>query len=297
MRVDRGSNVLGRLKNRVASLQLGTIASTRASRRCRVRRDITYSQAHGLAMDVYQPVSRDGLVAGIVLFHGGGFVGGTRRALEHIGRAMAGAGYVAFSVDYRLMSGIASIEDFVAGYRDSIQDAEEAMRYVRDNAVGFGVDPARIGVFGTSAGANLAAVVGWRRAGGSTADRVGAVVSWSGPLELFTATADVPPAVRAAWPELSHERYGVWLSENRSTLAKASPVDLISEGVPPTLIVTSRADLVPVEVAQRAARRLAEVSTPHELVVLATGHGRSYASEALGTTLDFLRRHIPPAPP
>jgi acetyl esterase len=91
-------------------------------------------------------------VPAIVYYHGGGHVIGSLDTHDLIARNLcAGAGVLVASVDYRM----GPEHKFPA----AVEDSWAALNWVHDNAAGLGADPARLGVHGDSAGANLAAVV------------------------------------------------------------------------------------------------------------------------------------------
>ena len=97
-------------------------------------------------------------LAGLVYFHGGGFVVGSLASHDHLCRSItSAAGITVISVDYRL----APEHPFPA----AVEDAEAATRFVAANPAEFGVDPKRLAVGGDSAGGNLAAVVALRLRG------------------------------------------------------------------------------------------------------------------------------------
>jgi acetyl esterase len=88
----------------------------------------------------------------LVFFHGGGFVFGdldTHDAPCRVLRRHAGINVLA--VDYRL----APEHPFPA----AVEDARAALKWAQANAKRLGADPARIGIGGDSAGANLSAVL------------------------------------------------------------------------------------------------------------------------------------------
>ena len=89
------------------------------------------------------------MLPGLIYFHGGGLVAGTLDTHDSIARALAHAGAVRLlSVDYRL----APEHPFPA----AIEDAMAAVRYISRHAADFGIDAARLGICGDSAGATLA---------------------------------------------------------------------------------------------------------------------------------------------
>ncbi len=90
--------------------------------------------------------------AGLVYFHGGGWVLGSIDSHDGVCREIARrTGITVISVDYRLGP------DHL--FPAAVDDAIASARWVADNAAELGLDPARIGVGGDSAGGNLAAVV------------------------------------------------------------------------------------------------------------------------------------------
>lgn len=88
----------------------------------------------------------------LVYYHGGGWVTGTLDMSDGVSQSLcAGAGCVVVSVDYRL----APEHKFPA----AAEDAYAAALWVQQHAPELAVDARRIAVGGSSAGANLAAVV------------------------------------------------------------------------------------------------------------------------------------------
>ena len=70
---------------------------------------------------------------------------GDRGAYAFAARAYAKAGFVVIVPDYRKVPGVR--------FPAFVQDAADAVKWTRDNVVGYGGDPARIAVAGHSAGA------------------------------------------------------------------------------------------------------------------------------------------------
>ncbi len=122
----------------------------------------------GLKADVYQPADDPATCrVGVVWVHGGGFTQGGRAGgpEEAWGKALAARGYVAVQIDYRLGGGggfileAANEPSRAAVVNNAIDDAQTAVDWVRTSAAQLGVDPQRVAIGGTSAGAMTAAGV------------------------------------------------------------------------------------------------------------------------------------------
>jgi len=112
--------------------------------------DRTLPGADGtLRIRLYSP-SKAEVLPGLIYFHGGGLVAGSLDTHDSIGRALSHYGGVrVLSVDYRL----APEHRFPA----AVEDAKAAVHYISAHAADFGIDAARLGICGDSAGATLAA--------------------------------------------------------------------------------------------------------------------------------------------
>lgn len=106
-----------------------------------------------LPVRVYSPGGESSiLLPALIYFHGGGLVAGTLDTYDGIARELAHAsGCRLISVGYRLAP--------EAPFPAAAEDACAATAWIGAHADDFGVDPARLGVAGDSAGATLAAVV------------------------------------------------------------------------------------------------------------------------------------------
>jgi acetyl esterase/lipase len=169
--------------------------------------DVTYGTAVDqtnttvtLKLDVYQPhgdtvTSRPA----IVWVHGGSFSGGDKSSPELVDEAntFSKEGYVNFSINYRLVAGGCSAGGptpaCIQAIVDSQADAQKAVAWVRANAATYGVDPTRIAIGGTSAGAIVAMNVGYNNSDPASAVR--AAVSLSGAKILGTCGAGDAPAL------------------------------------------------------------------------------------------------------
>ena len=101
---------------------------------------------------IYRPLEPRGALPGLLYIHGGGFVVGSLETEHGNAIALASAlGIVLVSVGYRL----APEHPYPAG----LHDCEAAFLWSVGNAAELGIDAARFGVFGQSAGGGLAAAL------------------------------------------------------------------------------------------------------------------------------------------
>ncbi len=106
------------------------------------------------AMIPYWPAPDKANSTAVVIFPGGGYV---RLAINHeghdIAKWFAARGVAAFVVKYRMQE---------YGFPAPLLDGLRAVRQVRKHADDWGIDPAKVGVIGFSAGGHLAASVATR---------------------------------------------------------------------------------------------------------------------------------------
>ena len=113
----------------------------------------TYASHDGVALmgDLYAPAGA-GPFPALVAVHGGGWQGGARSTFQYWGAYLAERGYVLFAISYRLAKKGQKM------FPQAVQDVLAAVQFVRASARSFKVEPERIGLFGASAGAHLAAL-------------------------------------------------------------------------------------------------------------------------------------------
>ncbi|WP_197441847.1 alpha/beta hydrolase [Thalassoglobus polymorphus] len=86
-----------------------------------------------------------------LVIHGGGWTGGNPRSFYPMADHFAQRGMLAISLEYRFMNRKQGTTVF-----DCVEDARDAVRYLRKNAERLKIDPNRIVVAGASAGGHLA---------------------------------------------------------------------------------------------------------------------------------------------
>jgi acetyl esterase/lipase len=259
-------------------------------------KDVEYAVVGGehLQVDLARPKSGDGPFPAIVCIHGGGFRAGKREGYDKLCGTLAQQGYVAMTVTYRL----APQFPFPA----AVDDCKAAVRWLRANAAKYHVDPARIGVTGSSAGGHLAQFLGVTAgvkefdADGGNLDQsssVACVVNFYGPSDF---TKSYGKSVDAA--EVLPLFLGGDLEHAREAHIRASPLYWVTPDAAPTLCVQgTKDDHVAYEQATFIIDRLQSSGVEAELLTIeGAGHGfkGADAEKAQQAMLEFFAKHLKP---
>ena len=160
----------------------------------------------------------------VIWVHGGGWQNGSKDACPPLRRGYVARGYAVASINYRLSGH--------AVFPAQIEDCKAAVRWLRARAPEYGLDPDRFGVWGSSAGGHLAALLGTsgdvkefeRGAHLDQSSRVQAVCDEYGPTDftVFVTTPGYEGHGRAESPE--SRLLGGAVRENAAKAARANPV-------------------------------------------------------------------------
>jgi len=132
-----------------------------------------------LTLDAFEPIGGPETPRPVVvMIHGGGFVGGNSSvaSMTDMATYFASLGWVAFSINYRLVRDHGTLPSSVAvdpqpdhrteqiyAIYTACRDAKAAIRWIRANAETFGLDTTRITASGGSAGSIAGAARRWCR--------------------------------------------------------------------------------------------------------------------------------------
>jgi acetyl esterase len=114
-------------------------------------------------MEIYFPPNHDpskSKVPGLILFHGGGWGGGTLNQFRFACAYFASRGLVCATVEYQMLDkkGIEKLPAGESRKRVCITDAKSAIRWFKQHAGELGIDPARVITGGGSAGGHISSL-------------------------------------------------------------------------------------------------------------------------------------------
>jgi acetyl esterase/lipase len=222
--------------------------------------DLTYRETDKglLQLDIAYPAKGNGPFPVVFILHGSGITKG-RKANVPLAFQLALTGYVGVAVTYRHKP-----ED---PYPTAIEDAWAAVRWVRENAGEYKIDPKRIAALGYSGGGSVACLLGMTedplRAKDAPSTRVQAVAAYYPLTDLARLHDDARKGrLGAAGTWFIQPSLEKWLGgtpeQVKDRYAAASPVTHVHEKMAPTLLLHGADDkLVPAEQSQLLADRAA----------------------------------------
>jgi len=211
--------------------------------------NVVYARPGGLplAMDANLPEG-SGPFPAVIIVHGGGWEAGDKQTyVAPVLLLFSRTHFAWFSIDYRLTPYVRNNEQ--------IEDLRSAIRYLREHARRFNVNPNAIAVLGESASGQMVTQVASEPCPGC---EVQAVISFYGVYDF------VPWAKDAASKPSLDRIFGDW---NLDTLRRYSPISHVHAGMAPVLLLQGTADeLYPGTMAYD--ERLTQQGVPHELILL-----------------------------
>ena len=248
-------------------------------------------------LDLTLPASKTTQKPPLVVFiHGGGWQNGSKDGAP-IG-PLVEAGFATAAINYRLSRH--------ARFPAQIYDCKAAIRWLRAHGDEYGYDGSRIGVWGTSAGGHLVALLG--TSGDVTAlegnlgetgisSRVQAVCDHFGPTDFLKMDEQA-----GSQGQIKHDEpkspesllIGGPIQEMRETVQSASPLSYVTADDPPFFIVHGDQDrLVPVQQSERLHQLLTEAKVESKLkIVKGAGHGQFKDPTVRTSLIEFFVRTL-----
>ncbi len=191
-----------------------------------------------LHLDVFRP-EKKGIYPALLLVHGGGWRSGNRTMQEPMAQQIADHGYVTATIEYRLSP--------EAIYPATVYDLKAAIRYLRSNAGKYSIDPDRIAITGSSAGGQLAALVGMtsnvKKFDGNEGDlkfsaNVQAIIDMDGILD-FTDPNESAKDTDPSKPSAGAWWFGATYKQAPEKWVEASPIHYAGKDTPPICFINS----------------------------------------------------------
>lgn len=233
--------------------------------------DVVYGHKYGMALtlDVFTPDEGANGAAVMFMVSGGWFSHWLPpEQLETMFRPLTLRGFTVFAVRH------GSSPKF--SIPEAVEDVRRSVRFVRYKADELGIDPERIGVFGSSAGGHLSLMLGTTADKGDPqasdpvlrqSSRVRAVVALVAPSDLTGMVWSAPGRLPA------YEKFPA-LDLDVEKARDVSPLEHVTPDDAPTLLlVGDRDELVPMEHSERIYEALRQAKVETRLTVIeGAGH-------------------------
>ena len=263
-------------------------AETSAAPSVDTKRSIPYKSLENgknLLADVYLPETKESPRPTLLMIHGGAWFSGNKVHVAYHANYAAEQGYAVVAINYRL----APQFKFPA----QLEDCRDALVWIAEHAQEYGFDPKRVGVYGYSAGAQLACLVGMgqnqRRDPAeeqAAIPRIRAIVAGGAPCEF-------------SWIPDGAETLAFWLGSSRDVnpdvYAAASPLEFVDANDPPVFLFHGTEDrIVPLLSPKKMEASLSEAEVVHEFhqVDRASHFGAFIDKNARKQAVRFLDKHL-----
>lgn len=228
----------------------------------------------------------------LIWVHGGAWRAGSKDHCPAV--RFVEQGYAVASINYRLSRH--------ATFPAQIEDCKAAVRWLRANARQHGYDPNRFGVWGSSAGGHLVALLGTTGdvnefevgENKEVSSRVQAVCDFFGPTD-FTKMSRLPSTMNHDAPNSPESLLiGGAIQENKDKVQWANPITYVTGDDPPFLIVHGDKDpLVPHNQSELLYDALKNAGVDVTFyTVRGGGHGGFQDPRVDVLVTEFFRQHL-----
>lgn len=273
----------------------------------------TYTDGGGTqqGIDIYSPATVSNTAKpAIVFIHGGGWRVGDKSQYASLAKEAVNRGYVAFSINYRLIT---------KGIDKQYDDVGRAVRFIQSKSTTYGINANKIVVWGDSAGANLAL-----RLAGNGVKGISGAVSWSGPTDAAKAVntheglavmSDHANCLnnngalflkvmqnKASGADYMQDLYsrnffaivfGGYKNNCKGEFAKVSVANFAKKNTPPTFLISAeKENLVRPDQSEALAKRLKSLGVKYEVKKLSGSKHMGYDSRAVEPSFAFGEKYF-----
>ena len=220
------------------------------------------TEQRSLFLDIYRENDIDNPTPLIIFVHGGSWTKGNKKDYLIYLLSYAEKGFVTASLSYRFSQEAkfpAAVEDIICG-----------IKWLKNNAVEYGIDSNNVAIVGGSAGAHLALMAAYTMGNsfgiedcdsGPASHKVDAVVNFYGPTDLTTDYA-----INRKEPRFF---IGADYKSQPDKYLIASPIYYVTKDDPPTMTFIGTLDeLVPLNQTNKLDQSLKKVNVYHDYHIL-----------------------------
>ncbi|MCK4292650.1 MAG: alpha/beta hydrolase fold domain-containing protein [Planctomycetes bacterium] len=262
----------------------------------KILRDIEYVPGghERQKLDLYLPqTSSEKPLPLLIWIHGGAWLGGNKNNCP--ARRFVRQGYAVASINYRLSQH--------AIFPAQIEDCKAAIRFLRANAGKYGFDPKRFGVWGSSAGGHLVALLG--TAGDvkefdkgrnlDVSSRVQAVCDYFGPTDFTKMSSFRTKMDHDSADSPESKLVGGPVQQNKDKCKRANPITYVTKDDPPFLICHGDKDpLVPLNQSQILYEALKKAGVAVKFHTV-KGGGHGFRDKQVDKMVEeFFGKHLKP---
>jgi acetyl esterase/lipase len=248
-------------------------------------------------LDIYLPPVKKLSYPLIVWIHGGAWMLNDKYAdmgyMTNTIKMFMDKGYALASIDYR--------HSTEAIFPAQVQDCNQAIEFLYENAAQYNIDESRIALIGFSAGGHLASLIGLSNNNHvkefyphkkEPKFKINLVLDFYGPSDFLTLKGNDNKDPRNPITLL----LGAMAAERHDLAKKASPVTYIDKDDPPFLIVQGEKDeSVNPDQSVQLSEKLKKVGVKNELIIVpgAPHYGVMFDTESIRISiLDFLNEYM-----
>ena len=221
----------------------------------------------------------------LLMIHGGAWFSGNKVHVSQHARYAASQGFAVVAINYRL----APRYKFPA----QVEDCLDALAWISSQADKYGFDLDRVAVYGYSAGAHLATLVGMRQNASPPAHEI------PSPIPNIRAIVAGGSPCEFSWIPDDAKTLAYWLGDSRKAVPDvyqaATPLGFVDKGDPPTFLFHGDSDrIVPRQSSEKMAERLKNAHVPYQLRIIkdATHIGAFLDEPSREKAILFLKRHL-----
>ncbi len=251
--------------------------------------DVAYASTSAQQkMDVYLPANRSNTNTYIlIMVHGGAWSDGDKTDFNtYITDLKPLLGnYAIFNINYRLANGTSVL------VQQQIDDINTAFDFITNHAAEYKVNSSKIALMGASAGAHLALLKAYKA---NSDGRIKAMVDLFGPTDMAWMYNNHP--VPTITQPIIANAVGGTPTTNATAYTNASPINFVTNSVPPTIIFHGSADpVVPITESEKLKAKFNSMGITYAYILyLGESHGWTGANltDTYNRAVAFIKLHV-----